>query len=259
MAKESFRKSKDYQSKKNIIAGRNPLIEALKAGQLVDKILLFKNASGESVNDIRNLAKQLNVPVQYVPIEKLNGLTNVQHQGVVAFKSSVVYQDLQQVIDWVNEKGESPLFIMLDGVTDVRNIGAIARSAVCCGVHAIIIPDKGVGALNEDAVKSSAGALELINICRVNSLMKAVDTLHLNGIKVFASEMTAGKNLFDLDLQNPSCVVMGGEEKGIYPALMNICDEQFKIPMKGSFESLNVSVAAGMILYEAIKQRMINS
>ncbi|MGN6618340.1 MAG: 23S rRNA (guanosine(2251)-2'-O)-methyltransferase RlmB [Ilyomonas sp.] len=258
MVRESFRKSRDYQPKKNIIAGRNPLIEALKSGQLIDKILLFKNASGDNISEIRTLAKQYNVPVQYVPVEKLNGLTNVQHQGVVAFKSSVVYQDLQQVIDWVNEKAESPLFIMLDGVTDVRNIGAIARSAVCCGAHAIIIPDKGVGALNEDAVKSSAGALELIQVCRVNSLMKAVDTLHLNGIKVFASEMLAQKKLFDLNLNEPCCIVMGGEEKGIFPALMKICDEQFKIPMQGSFESLNVSVAAGMILYEAMKQRMLS-
>lgn len=255
MKKEPFQKSPNYQSKKNIIAGRHPVTEALKAGQLIDKILLFKNSSGESVNEIRILAKQLNIPVQYVPNEKLNSLTNVQHQGVVAFKSSVIYQDLQQVIDWVNEKGEVPLFIMLDGVTDVRNIGAMARSAVCCGAHAIIIPDKGVGALNEDAVKSSAGALELLQICRVSSLMKAVDILHLNGIKVFASEMMAKKKLFDLDLKVPSCIVMGGEEKGVYPALMKICDEQFKIPMVGEFESLNVSVAAGMILYEAMKQR----
>jgi 23S rRNA (guanosine2251-2'-O)-methyltransferase len=175
---------------------------------------------------------------------------------VVAFKSAVRYQDLQQVIDWVIEKGEAPLFIILDGVTDVRNIGAIARTAVCCGAHAIIIPDKGVGALNEDAVKTSAGALEQINICRVNSLMKAVDELHLNGIKVFASEMTAKQKLFNLELAEPCAIVMGGEEKGVYPALMKICDETFHIPMANQFESLNVSVAAGMILYESMKQRM---
>src|SRR6478736_1553815 len=125
-----------FQSKKNIIAGRNPVTEALKSGQTIDKILMFKNASGDSVQEIRKLAKELNVPVQYVPNEKLNGLTNVQHQGVIAYKSSVVYQDLQQVIDWVNEKDETVLFVMLDGITDVRNIGAIARSAVCCGAQA---------------------------------------------------------------------------------------------------------------------------
>mgnify|MGYP000397676890 FL=1 len=242
--------------KKNIIVGRNPVVEALKNSQTIDKILLSKNASGDVINEIRLLAKNNNVPVQYVPIEKINSLTNVQHQGVVAFKSAVRYQDLQQVIDWVIEKGEAPLFIILDGVTDVRNIGAIARTAVCCGVHAIIIPDKGVGALNEDAVKTSAGALEQINICRVNSLMNAVDELHLNGIKVFASEMTAKQKLFNLELVEPCAIVMGGEEKGVYPALMKICDETFHIPMANQFESLNVSVAAGMILYESMKQRI---
>lgn len=245
-----------FQSKKNIIAGRNPVTEALKSGQTIDKVLLFKNASGDAINEIRQLAKDNHVPVQYVPNEKLNSLTNIQHQGVVAFKSAIRYQDLQQVIDWVNEKGEVPLFLILDGVTDVRNIGAIARTALCCGAQAIIIPDKGVGALNEDAVKTSAGALEQIQICRVNSLMKAVDELRLNGIKVLASEMTAKARLFDLELKEPLAVVMGGEEKGVYPALMRICDEQFHIPMSRGFESLNVSVATGMILYEAMKQRI---
>lgn len=251
-------KQSSFQSKKNIIAGRNPVIEALRSDQQIDKILLFKNASGEAINEIRELAKQHQVPVQYVPNEKLNSITNTQHQGVIAFKTAVTYQSLQDVINWVNDKGETPLFLILDGVTDVRNIGAIARSAVCCGAQAIIIPDKGVGALNEDAVKTSAGALEQVNICRVNSLMKAVDELHLNGIKVFASEMTANTNLFELNLKEPCAIIMGGEEKGVFPALMKICDNNFKIPMAGDFESLNVSVACGMILYEAMKQRMLN-
>lgn len=244
-----------FVPKKNIIAGRNPIVEALKSGQTIDKILLSKTATGDVLNDIRNLSKQNNVPIQYVPIQKINSLTNVEHQGIVAFKSAVRYQELQQVIDFVNSKGEVPLFIILDGVTDVRNIGAIARTAVCCGAQAIIIPDKGVGALNEDAVKTSAGALEHINICRVNSLMKAVDDLHLNGIKVFASEMTADKKLFQLELQEPCAIIMGSEDKGVFPALMRICDEKFNIPMVNNFESLNVSVAAGMILYETMKQR----
>lgn len=244
-----------FQSKKNIIAGRNPVTEALKSGQTIDKILMFKNASGDSVQEIRKLATRLNVPIQYVPNEKLNSLTNVQHQGVIAYKSSVVYQDLQQVIDWVNEKGETPLFIMLDGITDVRNIGAIARSVVCCGAQAIIIPDKGVGALNEDAMKSSAGALEYIQICRVNSLLKAVDTLHMNGIKVFTSEMKATRKIFELDLAEPCCIIMGNEEKGVQPYMSKAADEHFIIPMKNKFDSLNVSVATGIILYEAMKQR----
>ena len=251
-----FQKSKNYQSKKNIIAGRHPVEEALEKGQKIDKILLSRNASGETVATIRQLAKAHNIPVQYVPVEKLNSLTNIAHQGIVAFKSAVVYQDLQEVISWINEKGETPLFIILDGVTDIRNIGAIARTAVCCGAQAIIIPDKGVGALNEEAVKTSAGALEQVQICRVNSLMKAVDDLHLNGIRVYASEMTAKLPLFEIDWKEPAAFIMGGEEKGVVPALMRICDASFRIPMAGQFESLNVSVAAGMILYEAMKQRL---
>lgn len=243
--------------KKNIIAGRNPVVEALQKNQTIDKILLSKNASGEVINEIRTLAKEQNVPIQYVPVQKINGLTNVQHQGIVAFKSAVRYQELQSVIDFVTSNGEVPLFIILDGVTDVRNIGAIARTAVCCGAQAIIIPDKGVGALNEDAVKTSAGALEQINICRVNSLMKAVDDLHLNGIKVFASEMTANTKLYHLEMKEPCAIVMGSEDRGVFPGLMKICDEKFFIPMANSFESLNVSVAAGMIMYEAMKQRNI--
>lgn len=244
-----------FQSKKNIIAGRNPVTEALKSDQTLDKILMYKNASGDVIQEIRKLAKDLNVPIQYVPNEKLNALTNIQHQGVVAYKSSIVYQDLQQVIDAVNENAETILFVMLDGVTDVRNIGAIVRSAVCCGAQAIIIPDKGVGALNEDAMKSSAGALERIHICRVNSLLKAVDTLHLNGIKVFTSEMKANKKLFELDFKEPCCVIMGNEEKGVQPYMSKAADEHFTIPMKGGFDSFNVSVATGIILYEALKQR----
>lgn len=245
-----------FIKKKNFLAGRNPLIEAINSGQTIDKILLNKSATGESVQTIKNLAKQHNIPIQFVPNEKLNSLTNTNHQGVIAFKSAITYQNLQDVIDLVNSKGEVPLFLMLDSITDIRNIGAIARTAVCCGVQAIIIPDKGVGALNEDAVKTSAGALEQINVCRVNSLMKTVDELHLNGIQVFASEMKADKMLFNIDFKIPSAIVMGSEDKGVTSALLKICDESFKIPMLGNFESLNVSVATGMILYEAMKQRI---
>jgi 23S rRNA (guanosine2251-2'-O)-methyltransferase len=173
----------------------------------------------------------------------------------VALISRVHYQELQDVISWVVDRGEVPLFLILDGITDVRNIGGIARTAYCTGVHAIIIPEKGVGALNEDAVLTSAGALEKIAVCRVNSLMKAVDTLHMNGIVVMASEMSAAKNILDMDFNQPVAIIMGGEEKGIHPPLMKISDEKFKIPMAGNFESLNVSVATGMILYEVMRQR----
>ncbi len=239
-----------------LIIGRQPLIEAINAGKAIDKILFQKNVEGESIGAIRHLAKEKNIPIQVVPIEKLNGLSRANHQGVMAFVASVVYMDLQQVIDHVVAAGELPLLVMLDGVTDVRNIGAIARSAVCTGAHAIIIPDKGVGALNEEAMKSSAGALELIHICRVNSLLKAVDTLHLNGIQVFTSEMRAEKNVADLVLNEPCCLIMGDEGKGVQPYIAKAADQFFKIPMAGTFDSYNVSVATGIILYEAMKQRM---
>jgi len=244
-----------FSKSKNFIAGRHPILEALKSGQLMEKILMASNASGENISLIKLMAKQNLVPLQLVPVEKLNSITNIQHQGVLAFKSLIQYQDLQAVIDWINGRGEVPLLVILDGVTDIRNIGAITRSAVCCGAQAIIIPDKGVGALNEDAMKASAGALELLQICRVGSLLKAIDELHLNGIKVFASEMQANQMLHQLIFNEPCCVVMGSEDKGVFPPLMKICDEKFKIPMVGEFESLNVSVATGIILYEAMRQR----
>ena len=191
--------------------------------------------------------------------EKINGFNIKDHEGVVAQIAKVQYHDLQQVISFVVEQGKVPLFVMLDGVTDIRNIGGIARTAFCCGADTLIIPEKGVGALNEDAILTSAGALEKIPVCRVTSLMKAVDELHLNGVKVFASEVGAKKNVFDCDFTEPCAIIFGGEEKGIHPALMKICDEKFKIPMIGDFESLNVSVASGIILYEAMKQRMEGS
>ena len=168
----------------------------------------------------------------------------------------VRYMDLQQVIDHVIGSGGVPLFLMLDAVTDVRNIGGMARTAVCCGAQALIIADKGVGALNEEAMKASAGALEKIQVCRVGSLLKAIDDLHLNGIKVQVSSMNEALKLPDVDFRVPSCIVMGNESKGVQPYISKAADERFSIPMSGEFDSFNVSVAAGIILYEAMKQRM---
>lgn len=240
-----------------MIAGRRAIVEAIHSGKALDRVYISNKISNDAIKEIKSLASQNNIPINYVPVEKLNSFNIDGHEGLIALISKVHYQDLQQVISWVVERGESPLFLILDGITDIRNIGGIARTAFCTGVHAIIIPDKGVGALNEDAILTSAGALEKISICRVSSLMKAVDELHLNGIKVLASDMTASKNVFDINFKEPVAIVMGSEEKGIYPALMKVCDEKFKIPMVNDFESLNVSVATGMILYEALKQKMI--
>jgi 23S rRNA (guanosine2251-2'-O)-methyltransferase len=242
--------------KSSLIIGRSKVIEAIKQGKQLERIYLASAIPGDVIDEIKDLAAANEIPVNKVPVEKINSFNVSNHEGCVAVISKIKYQNLQEIISFIVEKGNTPLLLILDGITDIRNIGAIARTAYCCGVHAIIIPEKGVGALNEDAITTSAGALEKISVCRVNSLMKAVDELHLNGIKVFASEMTAEKNVFDLNLTEPCTVVLGSEDKGIYPALMKICDEHFKIPMKGDFESLNVSVAAGIILYEAMKQRM---
>jgi 23S rRNA (guanosine2251-2'-O)-methyltransferase len=255
----NFRKQqqKPRPKKNTLVVGRSKVIEAIRQGKQLERIYIVATLHGGEIEEIKKLALENQIPVNKVPVEKLNGFNVANHEGCVAVISKVQYQDLQQVISYVVENADVPLFLMLDGVTDVRNIGALARTALCCGVHAIIIPEKGVGALNEDAIATSAGALEKVAICRVNSLMKAVDELHLNGITVLASEMTAEKSLFDLQLTEPVAIVMGSEDKGIYPALLKVCDEQFKIPMKGDFESLNVSVAAGMILYEAMKQRMV--
>ncbi|MGQ0740241.1 MAG: 23S rRNA (guanosine(2251)-2'-O)-methyltransferase RlmB [Bacteroidota bacterium] len=241
--------------KSSLVIGRNTVMEALQSDQQLDRIYLDTKATGADINEIKKLAAQNAVPVNYVPTAKLNGFNITGHEGVVALIAKVQYQNLQDIISLVTESGEAPLFLILDGITDIRNIGGIARTAWCTGVHAIIIPDKGVGALNEDAILTSAGALEKIAVCRVNSLMKAVDELHLNGIKVYASDMKAAKTITETDLTEPCAVVMGSEEKGVFPALMKICDEKIKIPMKEDFESLNVSVAAGMILYEVMRQR----
>ncbi|MBE7170754.1 MAG: 23S rRNA (guanosine(2251)-2'-O)-methyltransferase RlmB [Williamsia sp.] len=248
---------KQFRPKKSqLIAGRKRVFEAIAAGKHLERIYLDQLAHGEEINALKRAAADHLIPVNKVPVEKLNSFHVPDHEGCLALVAKIQYQDLQQVISFIVEQGKTPLFLILDGITDVRNIGAIGRTAYCCGVHGLIIPDKGVGAINEDAITTSAGALEKIAVCRTDSLPKAIEELHLNGIRVAASEMSAAKKLYELDLTEPFAIIMGSEDKGIQPNLLRIADEQFSIPMTGHFESLNVSVAAGMILYEAMKQRM---
>jgi 23S rRNA (guanosine2251-2'-O)-methyltransferase len=243
--------------KKNLmIVGPAAVSAAIAEGKQFDRIYMQGHFRNTEIDKVQTEARQAGIPINFVPVEKLNGFNVPDHNGCIAVLSPIPYQNLQDVILQITDKGETPLFLILDGITDVRNIGAMVRTAFCCGVHALIIPDKGVGALNEDAMLTSAGALEKLPVCRVNSLMKAVDDLHLNGIKVFASEMNAEARVDKLPLNEPAAIIMGSEDKGIFPALAKICDERFAIPMKGDFESLNVSVAAGMILYEAMMQRL---
>lgn len=235
--------------------GRKAVLQALEEGRGLDRIYLDTRMPAQEAAPLKQAALRGNVPVSYVPSEKLNGFNVGNHEGCVALLSKVQYYELQQVISWVQDKGETPLFLLLDGITDIRNIGGIARTAFCTGVQAIIIPDKGVGALNEEAILTSAGALEQLPVCRVGSLLKAIDELHLNGIHVLASQMQATQDVDGVDFTGPVAIIMGSEEKGIYPALLKAADQSFRIPMAGGFESLNVSVATGMILYEAMKQR----
>jgi 23S rRNA (guanosine2251-2'-O)-methyltransferase len=242
--------------KQSLIIGRQPVVEALEAGRAIDKILLQANVSGDIIGKIRVMARERNIPVQTVPPEKLQALTRSHHQGCIAQAALIVYADLQDIIKNALASATAPLFVMLDGITDVRNIGGISRTAVCCGAQAIIIPDKGVGALNEDALKASAGALEKISICRVGSLLKAIDDLHANGIKVVVSAMQEETMLQTVDFAMPICIVLGSEGKGVQSYIARAADVRFSIPMSGAFDSFNVSVAAGIILYEAMMQRI---
>ncbi len=239
-----------------LIAGIPSVIEAMHAGQQLERIYLLSTINSPEADELRDAAEKSGTPVNKVPFEKLRNFNIENHKGCIALKSKVHYQELQDVISLTVENGETPLLLLLDGITDIRNIGALARTAYCCGVHAIVIPEKGVGALNEDAIATSAGALENISVCRVKSLHNAIDELHLNGIKVFASDMNADENSFEINMKEPFAIIMGSEDKGIQPSLYKLCDKRFKIPMKNDFESLNVSVAAGMILYECLRQRI---
>lgn len=251
---KSFRKPAPRPKKKLLIAGIPAVEQALREGRALERIYLQMNI-GASAARLQELASQHQVPVNKVPVEKLNTFNLPEHYGCIAQLARVQYQDLQQIIDFVVERGEAPLFLMLDGITDIRNIGGIARSAYAMGVHALIIPQKGVGTLNDDAILTSAGALEQLPVCRVPSLVKAADDLHLNGIRLIATVMNAPQTIAETNLTEPVAIVMGSEEKGIQPTLLKVCDEQCSIPMAGTFDSLNVSVSTGIVLYEVLKQR----
>jgi 23S rRNA (guanosine2251-2'-O)-methyltransferase len=253
---KDFRKRPQRPKKNKLIAGVAAVLDALKNAQSLDRVYLADSLPAATAKSIRSLAVDASVPVQVVPIVKLDSFNVGQHEGCIALKSRIVYQSLQSVIDWAVGEGRLPLLLMLDGITDIRNIGGIARTAFCTGVDAIIIPDKGVGALQEDAILTSAGALEKIAVCRVDSLVKAIDTMHLNGIRVYATQMNGQLSIEKVDFTEPCCIIMGSEEKGIYPALLKNADTTIFIPMKGDFDSFNVSVSTGIILYQAMKQRL---
>ncbi|KYG78359.1 MULTISPECIES: 23S rRNA (guanosine(2251)-2'-O)-methyltransferase RlmB [Roseivirga] len=239
----------------DFIYGTRAVIESIEAGKEVDKILLQKDLKNELILELMSLAKAHSVPVQKVPVEKLNRLTKKNHQGVVAYLSSVVYASLDNVISEAYSKGETPLLIILDRVTDVRNIGAIARTAECAGAHAIVVPSRGTAQLGADAMKTSAGALNHIAVCRVENLKTTIKEIQANGISVIACSEKADKLVYEADLTAPTAIMMGSEEDGISPEYMKLADGHVKLPINGQIESLNVSVASGVIIYEVLRQR----
>lgn len=239
-----------------LIVGRKPILEALEQGKAIEKIFLLRSATGPDISRVKELARERNIPISQVPVEKLNGLTKAQHQGLVAYTSLLEYIDLQEAIDFVVAKGDLPLFVLLDGLTDVRNVGAIARSALCCGAQGLILPTSNAASLTEEAIKTSAGALSQILLCRIPSVAQAIDVLRLNGIQVLGTHMKGSIPVFKADFNLPTVIVMGAEDTGISKDVIRRADHLISIPMANSFDSLNVSVAAGMILYEAAKQRL---
>ncbi|MBS1776757.1 MAG: 23S rRNA (guanosine(2251)-2'-O)-methyltransferase RlmB [Bacteroidetes bacterium] len=241
-----------------LLIGRKPVLEALQQGATIEKIFILRSASGEEIGDIKKLAKDRNVPISQVPVEKLNNLTKAQHQGVVAWTSLLEYVELQDAISHVVEQGELPLFVLLDGVTDTRNVGAIARTALCCGAQGVILPTSSSASLTEEAIKTSAGALRKILLCRIPSIQQAIDVLRLNGIRVMGTQMQGSVPVYEADLTEPCCIVMGAEDTGISKDVIRRADTLIRIPMNAQFDSLNVSVATGMLLYEAMRQRKLS-
>lgn len=243
-------------NKNQIIYGRHPVLEALKTGKTFEKILLQQGIASPEISSIRQLARQMEIPVQNVPPQKLKAITAKNHQGVVAFLSLIQYYNIEDVMLKAYDEGRTPLFVLMDNITDVRNFGAIARSAEVAGVDALVVPQKGGALINEDSIKTSAGALSLIHVCKARSLAEAVDYLKLNGIRIFAAEERADKKVFEMDFTIPAAVILGAEGEGIGKELMKKADASFSIPMKGKIGSFNVSVAAGIVMYEAMRQRI---
>lgn len=240
----------------NLIFGMRAVIEAIKADKEIDKIILQKGLSNELYNELRNILRGKEIPIQIVPPEKLKRLTSKNHQGVVAFLSEVAYYNAEDLLQEIFEKGKTPLILILDRITDVRNFGAIARSAACAGVDFIVIPYRGAAQINADAIKTSAGALHSIKVCREDNLKTTIDYFKEYNIQIVACHEKTDKLIYDADLKQPTAIIMGSEENGISGEYLKRSDVQIKIPMKGEIASLNVSVATGIVLFEVIRQRL---
>jgi 23S rRNA (guanosine2251-2'-O)-methyltransferase len=239
-----------------LIFGMRAVIEAIEADKAIDKILLQKGLSNELYNQLRKALAGKDIPFQFVPPEKLKRLTdNKNHQGVVAYIAEVVYSDTEELLARVFEKGKTPLVLILDRITDVRNFGAIARSAECAGVDFIIIPSRGAAQINGDAIKTSAGALHRLPVCREENLKTTIDYLKEYGLQIVACHEKTETSVYQADFKKPTAIIMGSEENGISGEYIKRSDVQVKIPMSGTIASLNVSVATGIVLFEVVHQR----
>ncbi|MCF8303863.1 MAG: 23S rRNA (guanosine(2251)-2'-O)-methyltransferase RlmB [Bacteroidales bacterium] len=231
-------------------------MEAIESGKEIDKVFIQKGLKGNLSRELFHEVRQHDIPFVYAPTERLNRFTRSNHQGVVALISPVSYQSIEEIVPGLFEEGKTPYILVLDGITDVRNLGAIVRTAECAGIDAVVVPAKGSAQINEDAVKTSAGALNRIPLCRSSRLEKSVEFLKDSGLKIFAATEKGHKTYYEADYTEPAVIIMGSEEKGISPKNLELADEQLKIPLAGSIASLNVSVAAGIIIFEGFKQRI---
>jgi 23S rRNA (guanosine2251-2'-O)-methyltransferase len=252
MIEKNFEKQPD-----DFVFGIRAIIEAIRFGKQVDKILMKHGQKGDLMQELFDLVKEHDIPIQRVPVEKIDRITRKNHQGVIALISPVTFYKLDDVVAQVFENGQLPFFLALDGISDVRNFGAIVRSAECAGVHGIIVPEKGSSRIGPDAIKTSAGALHKVPICRTASLKKSLQYLLDSGIAVCGASEKAENYFFDQKLNGPICIVLGSEDEGLSDEVFRICQPLLKIPVLGKIESLNVSVAASVLMYEVVRQRMI--
>jgi 23S rRNA (guanosine2251-2'-O)-methyltransferase len=257
MFKNDYRKPgfQPREKENNFIFGLRPVIEAIEAGKDIDKILIKKGLSGELINELYAAMREHHSNYQLVPEEKLNSITRKNHQGVVAFISPVPLQKIEDIIPSLYEQGINPFIVALDGITDVRNLGSIARTCECAGVNAILLPEKGSAQLNADAMKTSSGALNHLPVCRTAMFKKSLQLLKDSGIKLVAATEKAETLYHKPDYTGPVCIVMGSEDTGIEPEILRICDDLVKLPVFGKISSLNVSNAAAVFMYEVVRQR----
>jgi len=240
---------------KEMIFGIRAVMEAVEAGKDIDKVMVKRELSGDLFMELQQLLRAYEIPMQRVPLERIDRITRKNHQGVIAFTSAVTYQKLEHIVPMLYEEGKNPFILVLDGITDVRNFGAIARTCEVAGVDAIVIPSRGSVTVNADAIKTSAGALHTLPVCREQNLKEAIVFLRNSGIKVVAATEKAAGLYTDADFTVPSAIVMGAEDMGVSTEHLRVSDELVKIPQFGRIQSLNVSVAAGVMIYEVVRQR----